>query len=773
MKQNTDKTFTGNNRSTNRSWILMLLSTFVMMYLTFTSYKFYKDFSKVNYDYVYPFQDPKLPIDVRLDNLMSLLTQDEKIDMLWMDGSTSDGEMPNLFVPRLNISGFNWMGQGYVYRSASNGCNVNCYSQIIDGNVSVLPQGTGIAATWNVNLIFQSGVMISDESMATQYNYKNRSVDYKTGASSVINIARDPRWGRVPETYGECPILTGEVAVAFNKGLMGYKRLVDTELEHGIYKVIPVMRHFVDYDGPDNGRFSFNAIISDADLRLTYLPVWKKMIDEKAIVGVMSAISAVNGIPSAANKYLLTDVLRNEWNFTGFVISDCDPVAEIQHSYHYTSTIEQAVAVSVSSGNDINCGGEFKLLHQALTHGFVDMDTIDLAVSRGLRSRFISGNLNPIGTDPYASIPYSIVDSKQHKLLTKQVVSESVVLLTNPQKILPFNLTKVTQIAVIGPSADDPSVQAHTYHGTPSKWITVLDGIKDFVALHHRHISVASTWGASRRNTSDVDYLHALDLAVRSDVIIFVGGLDESFEEEDTDRETLQLPGGQLDLIQLLMNLNKPMAILIVSGSPISEPSIIEQNSAALLWVSYFGQSGDALADILFGVTAPSGCLPFTISKDTSQLPPLVDYSMTTSPGRTYRYLDYQLAPPLFPFGYGLSYSKFQYETNLILQPNRITDLDTNIIASITLTNQGPYRAQHVVQLYYEFINSTVIDLPKRELLEFRKDSFEIHQEKSFTFTFRVRNLPNSNRQQIPGVINFWIGNSRDQYKNATLIVDI
>jgi len=495
------------------------------------------------------------------------------------------------------------------------------------------------------------------------------------------------------------------------------------------------------------------------------------MIDEKAIVGIMSAISAVNGVPSAANKYLLTDVLRNEWNFTGFVISDCDPVGEIQHSFHYTSTIEQATAVSVSSGNDINCGPEFKLLHQALAHGFVDMNVIDLAVSRGLRSRFLSGNLNPIGTDPYASIPYSVVDSLQHKLLTKQVATESAVLLTNPNEILPFNINKIKQIAVIGPSADDPSVQAHTYHGTPSKWITVLDGIKNLTAA--THVNVVSTPGAFRHNASDIDYEHAVDLARRSDVILFVGGLDEHFEEEDTDRDTLQLPGGQLKLINLLINLNKPTAIIIVSGSPIAEPTIVEQNQAALLWVSYFGQSGDALAEILFGLVVPSGCLPFTIPQDTSQLSPIEDYSMTKSPGRTYRYLDYQLAPPLFPFGYGLSYSKFNFQSNLILQPNRITNLDTDVIARVSLINNGPYRAQYVVQLYYEFLNSTVIDLPKRELLQFAKESFEINEQKSLSFSFRVRNLPNSNRQQIPGVINFWIGNGRDKYEQATLIVDI
>ncbi|CAF1534652.1 unnamed protein product, partial [Adineta steineri] len=159
-------------------------------------------------------------------------------------------------------------------------------------------------------------------------------------------------------------------------------------------------------------------------------------------------------------------------------------MGDIQKSFHYTATLEQAVAISVSSGNDINCGEEFKLLHKAISYGFVNFDTINLAIRRGLHSRFLSGNFDPIGTDPYSSIPYSIVDSIEHKLLTKQIVSESIVLLQNPKQILPFNLTKIKQIAVIGPSSNDITVQAHTYHGTPSKWITTLDGIQS-IALKY------------------------------------------------------------------------------------------------------------------------------------------------------------------------------------------------------------------------------------------------------------------------------------------------
>ncbi len=459
----------------------------------------------------------------------------------------------------------------------------------------------------------------------------------------------------------------------------------------------------------------------------------------------------------------------NEFHYFFLVLGDCDPVGAIQASFHYTATIEQAVAISVSSGNDINCGPEFKLLHQAMAHGFVNLDTINLAISRALHSRFLSGNFDPIGTDPYSSIPYSIVDSLEHKLLTKQVVSESMVLLHNPNEILPFDISKIKQIAVIGPSSDDISVQAHTYHGTPSKWITTLDGIQS-IALQH-NVTVVHTVGASRKSSSQADFAHAIALSNASDIILFVGGLDETFEEEDTDRNSLRLPGGQFELIQLLMKLNKPFAILIISGSPIAEPSLVSENQAALLWISYFGQSGDAIADLLFGLSVPSGCLPFTIAVDTTQMLPIDDYSMNKSPGRTYRYLDYQKAPPLFPFGYGLSYSNFIFDSKLILSPNQINNLDTNITANIDVTNEGPFRASLVIQLYYEFVNSTVIELPVRELLQFTKIQFEINEQKTISFTFRIRDIPNSNRQQIPGVMNFWIGNSRDRYSQATLVI--
>ena len=312
--------------------------------------------------------DTSLPLEKRLDDLLGRMSLHQKIGNMFQNGKMAfgndvvpvGGDYPSMAMPNLGVGEFIFMGQGNVYRGASNGCNINCCSCYdpptcsggacccIDKAATQFPQGTGVAATWNLPLIFEMGMVTSDESWALQ-NRANESkspTDYRSGASSVINILRDGRWGRAPETYGECPELTGEVAVALNKALTGYAALNATGREHGDYlKIMTTVRHFVAYAGPDSQRFHFNAEVSDDDLRFTYLPAWKKLVDTDTVSGVMSAISGLNGIPSAAHKELLTDMLRGEWGFNGYVISDCDTIGAISSSFHYTANVEEATAI--------------------------------------------------------------------------------------------------------------------------------------------------------------------------------------------------------------------------------------------------------------------------------------------------------------------------------------------------------------------------------------------------------------------------------------------
>lgn len=361
----------------------------------------------------YSFNDPTLATHVRVADLLSRLTLHEKVGMMFMSADMAFGndklpkggvDEPSTAIPRLGVPEFSWMGQGNVYRGASNGCTINCcscygethnFSKCChDGSATQFPQGTGVAATWNASAAFEMGRITSDESRGMMhYSYANGTsrrvaADYRSGASSVINILKDGRWGRAPETYGECPVLTASIAVAFNKGLSGFASLDARTREHGDrFKVLGVVRHFVAYAGPDSERFHFDARVSDDDLRLTFLPAWRALAASGAMGGVMSAISALNGVPSVTDRTLLTGMLRGEWGYDGYVISDCDTVPSMELSYHWCAGLQQSVAASALAGNDVNCGPQFADLINATISGFIDEAAIDVAVTRLLRRR--------------------------------------------------------------------------------------------------------------------------------------------------------------------------------------------------------------------------------------------------------------------------------------------------------------------------------------------------------------------------------------------------
>ena len=673
----------------------------------------------------YPFCDGSLPEERRLDDLISRLTLEELVGQLFMDaklafGNTSLGEnssrgdLSSTGASRLGIAQFNYMGQGSIFRGASNGCNLGCCTGgkvpcVIDTPfATVFPQGTGIAASFDPALVFAAGVAISDESRAMQ-TVSNRTVEYRTGASSVINIARDPRWGRVAETYGECPRLTGRIAVAFNKGLLGFSSYNDASSPPPrVYKTLPVIRHLGAYAGPEVGRFAFDAMVTETDLNLTYLPAWKALVEAKAIAGAMSAISAVNGMPGIAHTSLLTSKLRTEWGFDGFVLSDCDTFPALITQWQWASSPEQASAVALAAGNDANCGPGFAALRNASRLGMTSRVRIAAAARRVLRLRLRVGDLQPPSTDPWrARTNLSVVGCHTHAVLVDELVAAGTVLLHHTPGTLPLDASHgLRTIALVGPSADDPAIQAHTYHGTPERWITVKDAIVELLAEAGReHLeapgseradvddqSAQSTAGFASKGTAPraqaprarvlyskgcsiegkntSGFSEAMNVAQRADAIVYVGGLHSQLEEEDTDRmdspqrpNGLGLPGIQLQLLAKLRAIatarHVPLVVLLVSGGPLAVPTLAPPHAHspdALLWTTYYGQSARALARILLGSAYPSGRLPFTVPYNaSSSLPPIEDYRMNAYPGRTYRYLDSVAVPPLYPFGHGLT----------------------------------------------------------------------------------------------------------------------
>lgn len=872
----------------------------------------------------YPFNNVSLPAAQRAADLVSRLTLSEKVGMLFMDANMAygndtlpkGGDLPSTSVPRLGVPQFNWFSQGSVYRGAANGCSLGCCTACPtnaslparsslravaastdvggpcchDGFATQLPQGTGMAATWDADLVFRAGVMVSDESWGIQNGFPGGAAiaDYRTGASSVINILRDGRWGRAPETYGECPFLTGSTAVAFNKGLMGYPSLNATTREFGEYiKVLPTMRHMVAYAGPDNGRFTFNAVVNEDDLRLTYLQAWAALVRAGAIGGVMSAISSLNSIPSAAHKSILVDYLKGELGFGGFVISDCDTISQISTDFQYTASVEQAVAAALQGGGDINCGPEYALLNNATEDGLVsEAKDVDPAVLRALTMRVMTGDLDPASSPtPYSTIPYSVVNSLAHQALARQIVAASVVLLANDGQALPFvvgnsssssddtdaprfaqysswelpcgdnvgnscitgwpscddnavpgqcsfpseNATQLCaawpecgavtcnparsdcqarawgpplmatpgfstfarvntlrNLLVVGPSANDSSVQAHTYHGTPQAWVTVLDAL--VAALQPAGVTVSYVYGCSRTGGDRSGFEAAVAAVQAADAVLYVGGLEASMEEEDTDRGDFSLPGVQLPLIQALYSAtfnasvshSIPMAALIISGGPVSEPWLASAPGLAWAWVSYFGQAGDGIADVLLGAVPPSGRLPFTMPVDTTQIGAITDYDMRGPPyGRTYRYLQYSAsaAIPLFPFAHGLSYANVSVVQLELPQPTaNVSATDVPVVA--TVVNAGPVATDFVVAIFGEFLTcsgqgSPVVAAPLRTLLAYAKvlavqpDG----QPVAVTLSIDLSTTPAAERQPLPGMLRMWAGDGGpcDGCASATL----
>ncbi|KAL1503356.1 hypothetical protein AB1Y20_011408 [Prymnesium parvum] len=744
----------------------------------------------------YPFQNPLLPVDVRVHDLLRRLTLDEKVGMLFMNASMAygnetiegkAGDLPSTNVSRLGVPMFNWMGQGSVYRGASNGCNLNCCTgancSAIDGKATQLPQGTGWASTWNLDLVHRAGVAVADESLALNHHFKGKHYDYRTGASSVVNIARDGRWGRTAETYGECPQLTLEIATALNRALMGFDRqqaYSDEVPPCGVLKVLPTLRHFAAYAGPESLRFGFDARVSEHDLRFTYLPVWEGLVRRHAVGGVMSAISGLNGAPGAADKAMLTGVLRGEWGFKGHVISDCDTIASIARDYRYTSTIDEAAAAAVDAGGDINCGPEYARLRRAVASGLLATATIDRAVSRALRSRLLSGDLDPPSHQPYARIGLDVVDSDAHRAIATQLSRESVVLLKRGRGF-PLSAAAGKTIALIGPSADDPQVQAHTYHGTPHAWLTLHAALAQLSAAR-----LLLSRGCDRHALDRSGFAAAIAAADAADAVVFVGGLDEHDEEEDTDRAHFRLPGVQRELVEKLAAValarGVPLGVVLYSGGPVSEPELMRHAGVdSVFWSSYSGQTCQGMAEVLLGLANPSGCLPFTVPLNESQLAPLSDYSMSRGNGRTYRYLNFTAAPPLFPFGFGLSYTKFSIGPVAVSPPRlvlRPPGLPSTVVVRTTVANVGPLNGMITVQLYARFgrqSDEPLPGLPVRQLLNFTKISVDAGAHAPVSIEVDVGSIISIRHQLLPATLHLWLGNADETSarSHAQLLLEI
>ena len=590
-------------------------------------------------------------------------------------------------IPRLGIKAYNWWNEALhgVARA---------------GTAPVFPQAIGMAATFDEDLLEQVGDAVSTEARA-KFNMQQKADDtdiYKglTFWAPNVNIFRDPRWGRGHETFGEDPYLTSRLGVRYVMGLQGH--------DEDYLKAAACAKHFAVHSGPESVRHEFNAEVSEQDLRETYLPAFKACVQEGKVEAVMGAYNRTNGAPCCGNSYLLQDILRKEWGFEGHVTSDCWAIKDFHEGHLVTSTPVESVSMAMNNGCDLNCGNLFHFLTQAVENGMVDEKRLDEAVENLFMARMKLGVLDKKEENPFDKIPYTVVDSEEMRKLNREVARRSVVLLKNENHILPLDKKKLHTIGVIGPNADSRKALVGNYEGTSSRYITVLEGIEDYVGENVR-VLYSEGCHLYRDRTSNLAMEHDRDSEVRavceaSDVVIAVVGLDATLEGEEGDtgneygsgdKPNLNLPGLQPDIIRIAKESGKPVIVVLLAGSAMAL-SWEDEHVDAILDGFYPGaQGGAAIAEILFGGANPEGKLPITFYQTTEELPEFTDYAMK---GRTYRYMENEA---LYPFGYGLSYTTYAYGNLECVKP---FDAQDGITLQVTVTNTGDRKGTETLQVY-------------------------------------------------------------------------
>jgi beta-glucosidase len=668
-------------------------------------------------------------------------------------------------ISHLNIPAYNWWNE--CLHGAGRA-----------GIATVFPQPIGLAAMFDEPFMKKIAGTISDEVRA-KYNEATSQNDiavkilkllpdevggwilaqkywYRglTCWSPNINIYRDPRWGRGHETYGEDPFLTSRLGVAFVQGLQG---------DHPEYlKVVATPKHFAVHSGPEGVRHSFNAMVNQKDLYETYLPAFKACIQEGKAASVMSAYNAVNGEPCSASRLLLQKILREEWGFDGYVVSDCGAICDIYKNHHKAKNYPDAAAQAVKAGCDLNCGEAYKHLRKAVANGFVSEETIDKSVQRLLEARLRLGMFDDPEKVPYNKIRTEIIDCPEHRALALEASRRSMVLLKN-DGALPLS-KGFKKIAVIGPNADSLDVLLGNYNGTPSSHITALNGIR----THFGGVT-AFAMGCDLKGKNTSGLKKALLTAQDADAIVLCLGLSPRLEGEEGDafnsdasgdKLSMKLPGVQEELLDLLSKTGRPLIVVIFSGSPLDLRKV-DTLANAIIQTWYPGQDGGkALAEILFGDFNPSGRLPVTFVHSDEDLPPFEDYSMKR---RTYRYLE---NPPLYPFGFGLSYSSFEY-TNFGL-----IETEGGINASVVIKNTGARIGGEVVQFYIKR-NDVSFPVPNFQLCGFKRIELAPSQTEKVIVEIPLANLELIGEDGIShfnsGRFTFFVGGQQPDERSEEL----
>lgn len=859
----------------------LFLFFFLFSFFSFAQQKPWIDFNRNSAMDIY--ENPDAETDQRINDLLSLMTVEEKMQILHEVAPA---------IPRLGVAKYDHGNEAL-------------HGVVRPGKFTVFPQAIGLAATWNPELIHQVSTAISDEARAKWNeldqgkNQLEKYTDVLAFWSPTVNMARDPRWGRTAETYGEDPYLTSRIGVAFVKGLQGD--------DPKYIKVVSTPKHFA-ANNEEHNRFECKVVTSERALRSYYLPAFEALITEGKAQSIMSAYPSINGIPCTANKWLLTDILRNEWGFNGYVVSDCGAVGNVYSPHNYAPTREDAAAMSIKAGLDLECAGYCSdcymyrdFLPKAYNMGKITESEINTAAFRVLRARFKLGIFDDPSLNLYTKISPEVIGNADHQQLALETARQSIVLLKNSNNFLPLDRNKIKSIAVFGINAatcefgdysgvskNEPisplqgiinkagskiqvktipwvgklaqqevipaSAFQHPKNGTSKKGLKVeyfanhdltgnstsaitenilfdpdnqppnsiipktpmsvrwtglitcnvtgsyllilkksgkgrlfvddkllIDGETESAALElvagkTYEIKVeyacpsgktycALSWKTPDKKAAD-QFQAEKNLARKSDVAIVVLGINKSIEMEGRDRTTLDLPADQQQFIQDIYKANPKTVVVLVAGSSLAI-NWIQSNVPAIIDAWYPGeQGGNAIADVLFGDYNPAGRLPLTWYKSMSDLPAFDDYEVFN--GRTYMYFE---GKPIYPFGFGLSYTNFTY-SNLKLDKADIQHNDT-VTVKLDVQNSGKFDGDEVVQLYIQQ-KSESLKLPQKQLKAFQRINLKKGETKTVSFQLRRKDLSfwNDKNEFVmePGDIQILIGASSEDVRQTISI---
>ena len=661
--------------------------------------------------------DARLTVDPRVDSLIARMTLSEKVSQMM---HTSPA------IPRLGIPAYNWWNECLhgVGRSGD--------------KVTVFPQAIGMAATFDPAALQTTAEAISDEARGI-YNATLGTPDqgkqYKglTFWTPNINIFRDPRWGRGQETYGEDPYLTALMGNAMVRGLQGD--------DPNYLKTSACAKHYAVHSGPEPDRHSFDARVTTYDLWDTYLPAFRSLVREGGVSGVMCAYNRYEGQPCCGSDKLMRQILAYEWDFQGYVTSDCWGVNDF-HKFHKTHPdAPTSAADAVLHGTDLECGNDYASLMEAVKRGLITEEQIDLSLRRLFMIRFRLGQFEPHGSVPYDTISYSVVSSPAHKAQALDMTRKSMVLLKNNGQ-LPWKAGHIKTVALIGPNADNPTTQLGNYNGFPVENVTLKMALEREPGLEVIYYPATQITSALADGPSVDEVIKAI---AKADAIIFAGGISPLLEGEagdagnddikgflGGDRSQIELPAIQTEWMKKLKATGKPLVFVNMSGSAVAFPWEAA-NADAIIQAWYGGQeTGNAVADILFGRYNPAGRLPVTFYNSTADLPDFRDYSMQN---RTYRYFDGEV---LYPFGYGLSYNTYTYSA---LQVPETAATGDSIRVSVEVRNRGRMAGDEVVQIYVSRRGSVGGVTPLCSLAGVQRIHFEPGESKTVTFTLAPEQL--------------------------------